>query len=151
MDKYLITNDTLVVMPYEGDKTKIVEKYVTYIINDLPLNIINKSCLYYGSSYKGRCDASEYMIGIKYKCPIIISEIKDILFFPTTSVKNPGCIWFNYKSVSKYYYNNKQLFVEIINGEKIIVDISNYTFSNQILKTSRLDSILKSKYAQMKS
>lgn len=146
MDKYLINENTLVIMPYEDSKSKVIEKYITYVVENLPINIIKESCLYYGSSLKGRCEATEYMIGIKYKCPIIISEVKELLFFPTTSLKNNTCIWFNYNSLKKYCQRNKQLFVELINNEEIYVEISNYAFSNQVLKTSRLDSILKGKY-----
>lgn len=146
MDKYLINENTLVIMPYEDGKSKVIENYITYVVDTLPINIINESCLYYGSSLKGRCESSEYMTGIKYKCPIIISEVKEIIFFPTTSVKNSECIWFNYNSVCKYHCNNKQLFVKLINNEEFVIEISNYAFSNQLLKSSRLDSILKSKY-----
>lgn len=145
MDNYLINDSTLLIMPLKAGKSKVIEKYITYEINQPPLMIIEDSCRYYGSSYAGRCAGTEYLTGIKYKCPIIISELSEIIFFPTESSKNVNTIWINYHAVKKYFSNDENLYLELVNGQKILLNISNRVLSNQILKSSRLESILKSK------
>lgn len=145
MNNYIINESTIAVISNKNS-TQILEKYQSLNIRDKAINIIDNSCKYYGSSFLGRCSATEYLIGIKYKCPIIISEVKEIIFFPTASYKNEECLWINYKSVKKYYTNNdQQLEIEFTNSKKIIINLSNRVFCNQIFKSSRLESILRSK------
>lgn len=144
MNKYIINNNTLVLMDNGNNTTKIIEKYVVLIINENIFNIIDESCKYYGSSYKGRCKSTEYLMGIKKKVPIIISESKKIIFFPTMSLKNKNCIWFNLNSIDKYFSTTDSLLnVKLINGSNITINCSNYIFNNQYLKALRLKSILK--------
>jgi len=87
VDKYYINENTLMIMPYNGIQSKVIESYISYVVNRRPYDIINDSCKSYGSSLQGRCEATDYMIGVKYKCPIVISEVKEIIMFPTTSAK----------------------------------------------------------------
>lgn len=145
MDNYIINDSTLALISNKNS-TIVYEKYQTLDINNKSINIVDISCKYYGSSFLGRCGASDYLIGIKYKCPIIISEVKELIFFPTTSYKNEDCVWINYKGVKKYYTtDNQQLEIEFINDIKITMNLSNRVFCNQIFKSSRLESILRSK------
>ena len=141
MNKYIINESTLVLFSL-GNKTQVYEKYTNYIIDQDVSSIINNSCMYYGSSFKGRCDATEFLIGIRYKCPIIISERKCIIFFPTTSPRVNECVWLNYKGIDKYYLNEKlDLIICLKNGKNISLNISSNVLSNQLLKSSRLESI----------
>lgn len=142
LEDYLINENTLAIEPF-GSKSKVYEKYISYVVNLLPLEIINKSCLFYGSSYEGRADYAAYFLGTKYKNPIVINEKKRIILFPTTSAKNSGCFWINYKGILKYYTNNfSTTNIELINNKIITIRISNRIISNQVLKASRLDLIM---------
>lgn len=143
MEKYIITEATLVLVSL-GNKTRIIEKYQEIIINKSIQDIVNESCLYYGSSLRGRCDSTYFLIGVKYKCPIVICEKKNLFFFPTTSFKNKDCIWFNYLGIKKYFLDkNKILNIILSNEKKVFLNISNNIISNQIFKTSRLESVLR--------
>ena len=146
MENYIINLDTLVVLPH-ANGSKIIEKYKEVYINKSPTQIINDSCKYYGSSLKGRCESTYYLIGIKYKCPIIISEVQKIILFPTASYNNKECIWFNYNSILNYYseYKKNKLIIHLINNKNITINISKNVISNQIFKSARLESIIKSK------
>jgi len=146
VDKYYINENTLMIMPYNGIQSKVIESYISYVVNRRPYDIINDSCKSYGSSLQGRCEATDYMIGVKYKCPIVISEVKEIIMFPTTSAKKNSCMWINYNSIEKYSTKNSKESIKILkNGFKITLEISNHIISNQIFKSSRLESVLKSK------
>lgn len=146
MEKYFINENTLAVLPYSKNQSKVIENYITYIVNQLPFDIINDSCMNYGSSFLGRSEATEFMIGVKYKCPIIISEVKEIIMFPTTSAKNSNCVWINYGMVEKYYNNDcNETILVLKSGAKLSLNVSNRIISNQIFKSSRLESVMKSK------
>jgi competence protein ComK len=143
MNKYIITDSTLVLFSL-GTKTQVYEKYTNYIIDKDLYTLIDDNCKYYGSSLKGRCEATEFLTGIKYKCPIILSESKHLIFFPTSSYKNEKCVWFNYYGIDHYFMNeNMLLTVYLKNNKKIELDISNNVINNQILKASRLESIFR--------
>lgn len=142
LDFYLINENTLAIIPYKN-KSKVIEKYITYVVNLLPTEIVNNSCLYYGSSYKGRSESSSYFLGTKYKNPIIISENNRVIMFPTTSPNNVDCLWINYKGISKYYSHNLSTTkIELINNKILTINLSNRIFGNQVLKSSRLDLII---------
>lgn len=133
-------------MPYGKNKSKVVENYITYIINQTPFEIINESCKNYGSSFIGRCESTEYLTGVKYKCPIVISEVKEIIMFPTLSAKCVNCVWINYHGILKYYNSKpKELTIILKNNRRIFLELSNRIISNQIFKSSRLESVIKSK------
>ena len=141
MNKYIINESTLVLFSL-GNRTQVYEKYTNYIIDQSIMSIIDNSCKYYGSSFKGRCDATDYLIGIRYKCPIIISEKKCLIFFPTSSPRYDECVWINYKAIKKYYLNEQNELIIILNNDKkLILNISSNIMTNQILKSSRLESI----------
>jgi len=145
VDKYFINTNTLMILPYEN-KSKVVEKYITYIINKTPMEIIDDSCKNYGSSFVGRCDSTYFLTGVKYKCPIIISETKEIIMFPTKSAKSNCCIWINFKAIDIFYtIDSSNVKIILINNQKYNINISSRIISNQIFKSSRLESVLKSK------
>ena len=70
MNNYIINESTLVLFSL-GSKTQVYEKYTNYVINKNLYPLMDECCKYYGSSLKGRCEATEYLIGIKYKYAII--------------------------------------------------------------------------------
>ena len=76
MDYYEINDDTLAILPIGDDKSKVIEKNKSFIVNASPLKIIDKSCKYFGSSYQGRFSGTKSLIGVSYKAPIIIEESK---------------------------------------------------------------------------
>lgn len=142
MENYIINENTLAVIKGQNG-TKIVEKYVTYNSMDSPFEIVNISCLFYGSSIMGRCASTEFLLGSKYKCPIIISEKKKIIFFPTSSYKNIECSWICVNAIKKYYEKGKNLCIILENDVEIMLNISKFVISSQILKSLRLESIIK--------
>ena len=92
MDKYIINENTLALLTIDN-KVKVVEKYIDFYIEGSLNNIINDSCIYYGSTFLGRMHSAKSLLGISTKLPIIISEKKELIFFPTNSYKNIGfCI-----------------------------------------------------------
>ena len=144
MQNYIINEETLV-LKANNKKTEIIEKNCEFIVAQQILSIIDESCKYYGSSLKGRREGSNYLLGNNYKVPIIIDEYQELIFFPTSSYKKEDIIWINYYYIDKYYGKDNNTIIIFKNNKKISFNISNKIINNQILKSSRLESILKSK------
>ena len=78
---YEINKDTIAIIPVENEISKVYEKEEEYIINKNCNKIIEDNCKFYGSSYRGRCEGTRFLTGIKSKYPIIIEEYRNIIFF----------------------------------------------------------------------
>jgi len=145
LDTYEINRDTLAIIPLEYKKSKIIESFKEYLIAKSPTEIVNHSCKYFGSSFNGRFEGTKNLIGVNYKAPIIVEESRGIIFFPTSSTRFDNCLWISLGNIHEY--KNNELTSEIIfkSGQKLQLDISYNTLDNQILRASRLESVLRSR------
>jgi competence protein ComK len=71
----------------------VLEQNKRYAVNMSAKEIIENSCLYYGSSYEGRKDAVKYRTDFRRKLPIPISISRNIYAFPTHSPDDYKCAW----------------------------------------------------------
>lgn len=140
---YEITFDTQVILPMDSKSSKIIENNESYVVNVTPMQILEHSCEYFGSSFDGRREGTKKLLGITHKSPIIIEESRKIIFFPTTSPDRNDCIWINLEKISRYYKSSqKKSIIEFKNGDIIEFDVSIGSLTNQILRASRLKYIL---------
>ena len=144
MQKYLIKENTLAIIG-KNDSSIIMENKNSFKIPVKSLILIDESCKYYGSSLKGRREGSNFLLGNNYKVPIIIDEYRETIFFPTSSYNNVDNIWINYKQIEKYFGSEYQTIIIFKNNQKLTIKLSNKIVNRQVLKSSRLESILKSK------
>lgn len=142
MEKYEINCETLALIALK-DKTEILEENNRFIVDKSVNEIMEESCAYFGSSLSGRQKGTEKLIGIHYKAPIIVEESREIIFFPTTSPRNVECSWISLQKINHYYRNGNQMIVEFKNGCKINLAISYGILDNQILRATRLESVLR--------
>ena len=140
MTNYEINNDTLAILPISNYKSKVIEKEREYEINMTPMQIIENSCKYFGSSYQGRFFGTKSMIGVTHKSPIIIEETKEIIFFPTNSPRLYECTLISLKNVNKHLKKQDKSLIEFNTGYLLELDISYGSLDNQILRASRLES-----------
>lgn len=145
IETYEINSSTCALIPSTDFSTVIIETNKTITISLPTAKIINYSCAYYGSSFKGRLNGSKYALGSKYKLPIIIEESRDLIFFPTTSFENPTCIWISLKNISNYERKGHKVLVTFNNGKKIELQMSYESFENQVSRATKLLLILKSR------
>lgn len=140
---YEITFDTQVILPVENNSSRIIENNESYVINVPPMQVLEHSCEYFGSSFNGRKEGTKKLLGITHKSPIIIEESRKIIFFPTTSPDRIDCVWINLEKVNKYYKSSsKKSIIEFKNGDIIEFDVSIGSLTNQIMRASRLKYIL---------
>ncbi len=143
MINYEINNDTLAILPINDYKSKVIESDTEYEVNMTPMQIIENSCKYFGSSYQGRFFGTKSMIGVTHKSPIIIEETKEIIFFPTNSPRLYECTWISLNNVNKHIKNEAKSVIEFNSGYLLNLDISYGSLDNQILRASRLESMLR--------
>jgi len=140
LENYEINIDTLAILPIEENISKVYESETEYIVKQNCNKIIEDNCKFYGSSYKGRCEGTRFLTGIKSKCPIIIDESRDMIFFPTGSTRNEKNCWIALNKVKEY---NKTIFgcyITFMNDFSLPLDISLYSIDNQYYRATMLKS-----------
>lgn len=143
MNSYEINSETQAIIPIGDDKSKIIESGRTLIVNQSPMKIIDSSCKYFGSSYQGRFIGTKNLIGVSHKAPIIIEETKEIIFFPTNSPRLDNCAWLSLKHLQNYKKSNNNSVITFNSGYLLNLDISYGSLDNQVLRATRLESVLR--------
>lgn len=142
LDEYEISSATQAIVPLDEEKTMIYEEEGEYIITKPSNDIINYNCNFYGSSYDGRCEGTRSLLGIKSKLPIIIEESRNIIFFPTSSVRNKQSTWIALNKIESYHKNEKKCYIVFTDGRKVDFDISKFSLENQYCRAIMLKSKL---------
>ncbi len=143
MQTYEINSETIAVIPYNPNKTKIIERDNTFFINKNSIKIMEESCEFFGSSLLGRQKGTTKLIGVTHKAPIIIEETKDIIFFPTTSPRLQNCSWISLNNLIDYKKINKKSILYFKNNINLEFNISYGIIDNQVLRATRLESVLR--------
>ena len=146
MEDYEINISTLAIIPIDENTSRVYEDEEEYLVNKSSNSIIKSNCEYYGSSYKGRCEGTKYLTGIKSKQPIIIEESRNMIFFPTTSTRDKQSYWIALNKIDKYYKNKFNSAIKFNNDKSIDLNISYYSLDNQICRAT----MLKTKLYEMK-
>ncbi len=142
MKNYIIQEDTLAIIGIHANCCRIIEKNREFYVFAPWQQILNDSCLYYGSSYQGRLEGSKDILNKDYKVPIILSEMRKLIFFAVGNQTDFNCVWISLKMMKDYqilsgkikfiFYNNKELYV--YSGKE--------SFENQLLKAYNLERLL---------
>lgn len=133
---YRVSNKTLFI-EYSYQDTYVKEVNCDYSFRgNLINNILSSSCIYYGSSLKGRIMGSKSLLGSKYRLPIIISERNNIIFFPLKD--GNGILWINFNMIEVSDKIGNGIKIVFKGGYTKLLNVSFTTFNNQLLKCSRL-------------
>ncbi len=143
MSTYEISSETLAIIPIENYCSKVVEKDNTIIVSKTPMQIIEDSCSYFGSSYFGRAKGTKKLIGVSHKAPIIIEESREIIFFPTSSPRLYECCWVSLKNIDKYKKEENNSLILFNGGYSLPLSMSYGSLDNQVLRATRLESVLR--------
>ena len=150
--KYEISNGTLAIVPNEDDNSLIYEDNERFIVEESPFKIMEDSCKYFGSTYKGRKDSAKEILGAEYKIPVVIEDSTNLIVFPTTSPKAEDCAWIclnRVKNISKVDSFNTKIVFD--NDRELIVPCSYRSIENQLSRASRLDVILRKRKKVIKN
>ncbi len=144
--KYEISKGTLAIMPNKDNNSLVLEDDDRYLVSQTPYQIMESSCLYFGSSYEGRKAGSRDILGAEYKVPIIVDDSTDIIVFPTTSPLSSDCVWISLKQIKKYEKvdsNNTKIVFQ--NDKEIVVPCSYRSIENQVSRAYRLDYVIRNR------
>lgn len=141
--EYEINNETLALIPITSKSTKVIELANDYVIKKPIMQIISNSCNYFGSSLEGRLEGSKNMLGSVYKAPIIIEESNNIIFFPTMSPQLKNNSWVSYNNILKCEKRKTKTIIYFKNNKKIEINVPYLSISNQIVRSTLLESISK--------
>lgn len=142
MKDYEINSATLAIIPLGENVSEVYETEAKYIVNKSPNAIIKDNCEFYGSSYEGRCKGTKNLTGIRSKYPIIIEESRNIIFFPTSSIRSNDNVWIALNNIKNYSEKNKNSKIVFKNNENLELYISYYSLDNQICRAHMLNSKL---------
>jgi competence protein ComK len=142
-NQYEINRETIAIIPINPTLSKVIEENESFLVNKNTTDIVDDSCKYFGSSYLGRHEGTKKLIGINYKSPIIVEESKEIIFFPTSSPRFEDCYWIALDKIKFHKKSDRGSIIEFNNGDKIEINISSLSLENQILRATKLGSVLR--------
>lgn len=151
MNNYEINEDTLAIVNDNNGMAKVYENDKEFYVNCSVKKIMEQSCEYFGSSFEGRKKATEKLIGVSYKPPIIVEESNEIIFFPTSSLRDVNNCWISLGHIKDYKQKNNTLQVNFKNGKSIKVFVSYVNIDRQILRATRLESTIRSRKKRINS
>ncbi len=148
---YEVSKRTLAVIPNGNRRCKVLEERATYNINKTSFKVIEHSCEYFGVSYQSRLKGSQKFIKSRYKTPILVEETSRLVFIPVSSTTRGNTLWINYNNIKDFYpsKNKKKItIIRFMNGYKMEVPVSYYSFNNQFLKASRLSAVVSDRFTR---
>ncbi len=145
MKEYEINEGTLAIMAIDEERTAVFENEKEYNIELPAYQVMENSCHYYGSSYLGRVQGAEYILGKGYKMPIIVDETRNIIFFPTISPVSMDCTWLALNKIKKIDDLGDSTRIIFNNNQEISLNLSYRSVQNQLYRAARLDSIIRNR------
>lgn len=145
MNEYIINENTLAIVMIDKNTCMVIESENEFFINLSCIDVINNSCIYYGSSYEGRIEASKNLLGKDYKLPIIVSEFYDILLFPIGSKQTDICTWICLKKLDNYIIDGDMVEFIFKCNRRYSVLVGKKSFEAQLLKAYDLNRIIKNR------
>jgi len=142
MVEYEINESTQLIKPIGDGRSIICEDDIDYQIDRASNKIIKDNCSFYGSSYIGRCEGTKALTGIKTKFPIIIEESRNIIFFPTSSVRSKDSIWIALNKIKYLKKRENGCTIVFSNGKNINLPVSFYSINNQYYRATMLKAKL---------
>lgn len=142
MENYEINSSTLALIALKN-KTEVFEENDHFFVDKLANEIMEDSCAYFGSSLAGRQKGTEKLIGISYKAPVIVEESSEIIFFPTKSPRQESCSWIALSKINQYSRIGDKMLIEFKNGSRVVLSMSYGILDNQVLRATRLESVLR--------
>ncbi|WP_268495862.1 competence protein ComK [Bacillus atrophaeus] len=142
LDTYEVNSSTIAVLPEPMNGkmySKIIEKDCTFYVSMKPLQIVDRSCRYFGSSYAGRKAGTYEVINISHKPPIMVDLSNHIFLFPTLSSTRPQCGWISHVHVKEFKATEfDDTAVTFSNGKTMELPVSCNSFDNRKVKIKKI-------------
>ncbi|MBT2686836.1 competence protein ComK [Bacillus sp. ISL-47] len=141
---YIIHPETKAILPEFDAKgrcySKVIQGSQTFIVTMKPIEIMQTSLSYYGSSLEGAISGSKSIVGACQAAPIRIAGNIDMYWFSHISPQNDECVWLALHHVHRILpekYNQAK--VMLIDGPSITLDISERKLSDRYDRAEQLE------------
>ncbi len=150
LPNYEVNSECMALVPRRSNNSLYTHVYETsedFIVLKSPTEIIKRSCGFFGASYRGRMDGTQFLTGISHKAPIAVSPENKLFFFPTHSPRREECSWFSHSHIVSLERSPlQQTTVHFSNQTSHRVDVSYGSFENQLHRTAQLKSAYAERY-----
>lgn len=103
-----------------------------------PEQVLDNSCLLYGSTLAGRRTAAKDILKINNKIPVPVIPDKGVYMLPTSSAKSKDCVWLSYSHIEFFEQRDNKTFIAFNDGSGLYVNASESTIDMQYKRTSQL-------------
>lgn len=147
LEKYELSPLTMMVLPHYDDFghlfSRVVEENEEIIVKMEPIQVIERTCEFFGSNLIGRQKATTAMTGFTYKQPIAIEPLNYMYLFPTESPRLPSCIWLSHRHIKEIErINEEKSAVLFSNGESHTLRVKHQSLENQLYRTAQLRCVM---------
>ncbi|MCQ2009740.1 MAG: competence protein ComK [Sporolactobacillus sp.] len=139
LNHYIIRPETMALLPYcfsDGSMgTLVIEEACEHYVMELPKAIVERSCGYYGSTYKGRKKIAVDM-GYKSMPPICVCGELGIVFISSMTERSDRCAWLAFIHVRQWSEVDKKskVAVSLTNGQIVELPMSPGPFSGRVMR-----------------
>ncbi|MBP1948812.1 competence protein ComK [Virgibacillus litoralis] len=137
---YIITQQTKAILTHDSSyyRSRILETQRESHSIHRPEQIIDHTCLLYGSTLEGRRAAVKDILKINSKVPVPIIPGKGVFMLPTSSTKNKDCVWLSFYQIKGYEQRDGQTYIVFNDGTGLYVNTSEKSFDLQFKRTSQV-------------
>ena len=136
---YEIDLSTLILIGIDANNTKVITKDNEFIIKESAKKIVDNSCRFFGSNLQERINATNRLVKMASKTPIIVEETRNIIFFPLKSTREKVNIWISFNHLENYVKDGNNTILTFKNGKKVSIKFSYYIVDNQVTRSLILD------------
>lgn len=136
---YEIDLSTLMLIGLDDVSTKVVTADNEFIIKESCKKIMDNSCRFFGSSLTDRIKATNRLVNMASKTPIVVEESRNIIFFPLKSTREKNNIWISFNNLDTYTKDGNKTILIFKNGKQISLNFSYYIIDNQVTRSIMLD------------
>ncbi|MFZ3589771.1 competence protein ComK [Bacillus sp. DJP31] len=152
LTEYEISPYTMAILPEvteQGLYSRVMEMDGDYLVKMKPIDIMERSCRFFGSSMKGRREGTKEIMGITHKAPIVIDPSNYIYFFPTLSPSRQQCAWISHSFVQNIQSSEyDETLLIFTNRQKTTLPVSKGSLENQLYRTAQLITTLSSRISK---
>lgn len=136
---YEIDLSTLMLIGIDDSRTLVVTLEKEFIVDECAKKIIYNSCKYFGSTLVERIKATQRVVNIRSKVPIIIENSRNIIFFPLKSCREKSNIWISFNNLVRYEKKDDVTYLYFKENKVQKLDFSYYIIDNQVTRSLLLD------------
>ncbi len=121
---YEINLSTLMLIGLDNENTRVITEDDDFIIKESCKKIVDNSCRFFGSSLVDRIKATNRLVNMASKTPILIEETRNMIFFPLKSTREKNNIWISFNHLDKYIKEDNNTIFKFKNGKQITINFS---------------------------